>query len=508
MRAWYADANAPPRHRLPDGAVVAVAVTVVGAVWLQRSAAIAVVVVVAALVVWAALRSPAGALWCIVLAPTAAMLSVRAWDLAQPRHLGRYAGWVEIVGDPSPFGPALRVTLEIDGERFDAWCYGSPKRRLAPRQAGERVFVSGTRSPNSGFVRRAQVRHIVGRFQVDYTADVARGSPVDLASARVRATLRRSAERTMEPDDAALFAGLVIGDDAREPPAMIDAFRAAGLSHLTAVSGQNLAFVLAAASPLLKRMRPVARWAASCALVGWFMALTRFEPSVLRAGVMALLAVSAFALGRRQSPVRLLALAVIALVFADPLLVWSVGFWLSVCATAGVCVVGPWLVGRLPGPLWWRAGLGVTLGAQVGVVVPSVLVFHRLPLVSIPANLLAVPVAGIVMLWGIPSGLVAAVAPAPLADVVMWPAALGTRWVSTVAGVGARLEPPLWPGLAGWVAIVVAVVWAVRRAGQAGGVAPDVPSSDADGRAPDHRGRRDARVERHLGTGPPPRRRR
>jgi competence protein ComEC len=83
-------------------------------------------------------------------------------------------------------------------------------------------------------------------------------------------------------------------------------------------------------------MRPWWRWAATLALIGWFMALTRFEPSVLRAGVMAMLGSSAFVLGRQQSVARLLAWTVTILVLVDPMLVWSVGFWLSTGATAGV----------------------------------------------------------------------------------------------------------------------------------------------------------------------------
>ena len=96
-----------------------------------------------------------------------------------------------------------------------------------------------------------------------------------------------AASSSMPPADAALARGLVIGDDRDEPPAMIERFRRSGLSHLTAVSGENVAFVLAAAGPLLRRLRPSSRWAATLALIGWFVALTRFEPSVLRAGVMA-----------------------------------------------------------------------------------------------------------------------------------------------------------------------------------------------------------------------------
>jgi competence protein ComEC len=99
------------------------------------------------------------------------------------------------------------------------------------------------------------------------------------------------------------------------------------------------------------------------------------------------------------------------------------------------------------------------LGAQIGVALPSWLVFHRLPLVSLPANLLAVPVAGFVMLFGIPAGLVAAVIP-PIAPVVMAPCAAGSKWVATIAYLAAGAEPsPRWSAI-GWL-IVVALVSAL-----------------------------------------------
>ena len=108
--------------------------------------------------------------------------------------------------------------------------------------------------------------------------------------------------------------------------------------------------------------------------------------------------------------------------------------------------------------------IGVTLGAQLGVVIPSVLVFGRLPLMSIPANLLAVPVAGFVMLYGMPAGLVAGWVPAA-APILMFPARLGTRWVDTVAVLGARLEPDPPAQFVGWgiVVLVVVVLLAISR---------------------------------------------
>ena len=285
-------------------------------------------------------------------------------------------------------------------------------------------------------------------------------------SNRVRRQIELAADEL--PDELGpLYRGLVIGDDRDQPVAMIDRFRASGLSHLTAVSGQNVALVLAAAGPLLRRFSPWWRWGATCALIVWFAVLTRFEPSILRAGAMALLTATAFLRGRPQRSIRMLSLAVIALVLVDPLLVWSVGFWLSVGATAGVVTLGPWLARHLGccGPL--SLPLGITLGAQLGVAVPSVLVFGRLPLVSVPANVLAVPVAGIVMLYGLPAGLLAAAVP-PAGRFVMMPVGVGVRWIDTVALVASHAEPAPRQAAVGWLALVAAVtmivLWQRRRA--------------------------------------------
>jgi competence protein ComEC len=135
----------------------------------------------------------------------------------------------------------------------------------------------------------------------------------------------------------------------------------------------------------------------------------------------------------------------------------SVGFWLSVGATAGVSVVGPWLQEHLPGPVWLRGPVAVTLAAQLGVALPSVLVFGRLPVVSLVANPLAVPVAGAVMLFGLPVGAVASALPGWLASIVMLPLAVGTRWVATVAAVCAALEPSGGWSVVAWSALLAAL---------------------------------------------------
>ena len=108
--------------------------------------------------------------------------------------------------------------------------------------------------------------------------------------------------------------------------------------------------------------------------------------------------------------------------------------------------------------------VAVTLGAQLGVALPSLLVFGRLSLVGTVANLVAVPVAGLVMLYGLPACLLGGAVPV-LAPVVVAPVGWGTRWVDAVATVAARLEPPAPWSAIGWVVLVLTVT-TVDRVGQ------------------------------------------
>lgn len=405
-----------------------------------------------------------GPLLLVVLAALAFARSDHEWRAVSTVDVGEWRGWAVVVGDPSSAGRATRLTVALDGRRFEVWAYGSTGRRVGRLAGGDRVRIDAvtSRFGSSGPRHRAAVRHVVGRCRPVVIGDVRDGPIVAVAANRVRSMLRDAADGSMPESTAALFTGLVIGDDVRQDAATLEQFRAAGLSHLTAVSGQNVAFVLLAAGPVLRRVRSTWRWVATMVLIGGFVVVTRGEPSVLRAAVMAALSATACTVGRPVHPVRLLAIAVTALVVIDPFLVWSVSFWLSVTATAGVCVVGPMVEERLPGPQWWREPMALTLGAQAGVAVPSLLVFGRLPLVALVANPAAAPVAGLVMLAGLPAAAVAGVAAwvgaAPVGRLVMWPMVVGTRWVAEVARVATALEPPPLVAVLGWMSVVTAVV--------------------------------------------------
>ena len=335
--------------------------------------------------------------------------------------------------------------------------------------AGERVVLGGRLVPVADRPDLA-VRHVAARLLVD---EVGAAEPGDVVS-RVANGLRRAVvggAGSLGPDATALLTGICFGDDRAQAAAVRDDFRAAGLTHLLAVSGQNVVFVLLVAGPLLRRLGLGSRLVTVLVLLGFFALLTRFEPSVLRATAMAGIAAVHQAAGRPSERARTLALAVTVLLLVDPVLVRSVGFALSVGATAGILAWAPGLTARLPGPRWLAEPLAVTLAAQVAVAPLLVLVFGGVPLVALPANLLAGPAAGLVMAWGLVAGplagLLVGAAPAAggvVAAALHVPDRLALAWLHAVAEragavpLGELGAPHLF-----LLAVAVGTAWWVRR---------------------------------------------
>lgn len=414
-----------------------------------------------ALAAWA-LGARRGWLACGAVALCASGLSARAWDGLAPPEPAATQGVATLVSDPEAVPGGVRVDVSLEGHRYRAVARGRPAWRLDGLLAGERAELSGTLEPLTPTDRaRLAPRHLSGRLTVAEVSSTGPGSPVARAANRVRRTLERGAS-PLPPALRALFTGFVLGDDRAQSDADVEAFRAAGLSHLLAVSGQNVAFVLVVVGPVLRRLPLGARWALTAAVLAWFALLTRFEPSVLRACVMAFGATTASTAGRPASPVRLLALAVAALVLVDPLLAWSTGFGLSVGATAGIAVLAARIERALPGPRRLAAALSVTLAAQAGVAPVAIGAFGGLPLVAVATNLVAAPLAGPVMVWGLTAGMVAGLVPA-VAPVVHLPVRLALSWVRAVAYAGAA-NPVAIVGAPGLVMVVTgAAVVTVAR---------------------------------------------
>ena len=374
---------------------------------------------------------------------------------------GGFDGWVTLVDDPRASGPVgVRVTVRADRRRLVASAHGAMAGRLDDALAGERLRLVGTIRPVAADDRRSIQRHIVGRITVADVIAAAEAAPVAAAANAVRRMLADGAA-SLDRDERALFLGMVMGDDREQGPVVADDFRAAGLGHLLVVSGQNVAFVLAVVMPVAGRLRPAGRALVLLAVLGLFVVMTRFEPSVLRAAGMAGVGIGSTALGRPTDGRAGLSWAVAGLLFVDPFLVHSVAFRLSVAATAGIVWLGGPLGERLPGPGWLRVPVATTVAAQLAVSPVLIAVFGPIPLASLPANVLAGPVSGAVMIWGCTAGLVAGAVGGRAAAVVHWPTEAMLWWIEGIAHAAA-VAPAAHLGSRELLVIAAAVLAAIR----------------------------------------------
>lgn len=250
----------------------------------------------------------------------------------------------------------------------------------------------------------------------------------------VRDRARRVFDSALDDDRAALLSGLVLGtrdgiDD--------DALRDSGLSHLVVVSGRHVAVLLAGLLAVVSAAGVGHRSRHGLALAGlwWFVVLTRWQPSVLRAAVMATLTLVAAFVGRDRDTLHTLAVTVTVLLLIDPWLARQAGFALSVLATAGVLIAlrcHP----QDEDPSGRRKRLAtairVTLAAQLSTAPVLLGMAGTVPLAALPANVIAAPAATIAQVLGLvaaalaapglPGGVVLAGTAGPPLAVLQWAA--------------------------------------------------------------------------------------
>jgi competence protein ComEC len=271
--------------------------------------------------------------------------------------------------------------------------------------------------------------------------------------ARARRTAIDTITATLPPVSAALLAGLLLGERGDLPGEVQDGFRRAGVYHVLAVSGFNVALVAGAVFAVARSIRLGQRAAAAAAIVAvvGFALVAGGEPSVLRAVVMATLVLAALLLEREAAVANSLALAGLLILAVRPSDLHDPGFQLSFAATAGI-VAAP-----LPRGLV-RGALAVSAAAQAAVLPVTLAHFNQLSTLGLAANLAVVPLAAVATILGLAAVALASLSEA-LAGIVLdatWPALLLLRGVvalvAAVPGAVVHLPAPPWPAIACYAA--------------------------------------------------------
>jgi competence protein ComEC len=286
----------------------------------------------------------------------------------------------------------------------------------------------------------------------------------------------------LDAPEAALLRGMVLGQDEAIAPAVRDAFRASGLAHLLAVSGQNVLLLCALALALCAVVDVPLRWrlVVAAALVVLYVPLAGAGPSIQRAGVMGIAGLVAAMAGRPASRWYALGLAAAVTLALNPMAAGDPGWQLSFAAVVGLLALSPRLRAtlthrRVPEPVADVAA--ITVAATLATAPLSALHFEQVSLASLPANLLAAPVVAPIMWLGMLGMAVAQVAPAlalPL-NVLCAPLLGYLEWVAHAAAGAPLAAVPVRlggaAGLAAAYAVPVAIALAVIRLRRRFGVA-------------------------------------
>ncbi|WP_218869574.1 ComEC/Rec2 family competence protein [Microbacterium sp. AK009] len=427
----------------------------------------------------------AGSLWCTAVALGMVAAAVASTHVALASPAAREAQ------ERVPVGRSVEAEVLVTGKverrgaaewAFDAVALSLETGEHAPSGAGavavSVVLADSDRDvlPELDVGARVRLAGVADRpFAGDRAALVLRASTTPVVirpptgilavASDLRSGLVAAVSGLPDPGRA-LIPGLAVGDTRLVTEELETAMTKSSLSHLTAVSGANCALVVGVAYLLgaALGLRRGARTMLALAALGGFVVLVTPEPSVVRAGVMAAVAMLAVLLGRSGIGLAVLSLAVVSLLALDPWLSISLGFALSVVATGSLLVLAPPLAAGLarvlPAPL--ALILSVPIAAQIACGPLLVLVQPTIPLYGVLANVLAAPAAPVATIVG----LLACLSPmipllqSGLAALAWIPAA----WIAAVAETASALpaaEAPWIGGIGGLLTLAAAgaAVW-------------------------------------------------
>lgn len=390
----------------------------------------------------------------------------------------------------TPLPQRVRLKLRADGQ--------------PPMAPGDRIRVAAVLSPPPApvipggydFQREAffsglgAVGFAVGHARVSPPAEAAGSSVVATTFARLRHAIAEEVRRTLPSPTSAVVIALLVGQQRAIPEPAISAIRDAGLAHLLAISGLHIGLVAAlvmvalrsalALVPFLALRYPIKKWAAAAAILaaGFYMLLAGAPVPSQRAFLMVLLVLSAVLLDRRTTPMRLVAIAAVAVCLTQPVRVLGPSFQMSFFAVIGLIAAYEWTLAQ-PGlrtaraerwrPLVYLAGvLASSLIATLATAPFVIFHFNRLAVFGLAANLVAVPLTS---LWIMPWAIIALLLmPFGLAPLALLPMGWGVDAVLAVAegvagwpGAVAQLPPmPPWALAAAAFGLLWLCLWRGR----------------------------------------------
>lgn len=424
-------------------------------------------------------RSPQVATWCGILVVACCIAAAVGASAAAQRDVRIATGWEEAVvqdvpsrisvvltgevtQNDSPFGPQWSVAAE-------AHAYGHPLTGMdAPVgvvltsssaldgvvTGDELCVVADLNASESTVFARARQQPHAGQCSEQVGAGQGTGGYEQSGATgrdRIRTALRSQSVPTVGTAPQ-LLPGLILGDRTAQSPELDEAMKAAGLSHLSAVSGANCSLVAGVVTLLLRSAR-LPRSVVLTAVLGvlvLFVDVVGWEPSVVRAATMGAIGAWAVFFGRGRHALPVLCLAACVLLCLSPSLAVEPAFQLSLAATAGIVLGARPLEERLSRLLRTvlpesvatvlAAAIAISTTAQLACQPVLLTITGTVNIYAIPANLLAAPLVPLITVPGTFAAFIAVILP-PISGLILWVIGL------PAAGIGAIAQWVAdWPG--------------------------------------------------------------
>jgi competence protein ComEC len=405
-------------------------------------------------------------LWWGALRETALEQSVLA------SHLGeRAAARVVVTGPARRTQFALRAPAQVvrfgDEELRERVLLELPPGRAPPQGAilELRARPVEPRGPETGFDERAwlarQGIHVVLRGENPRV--VGRRGGIGGVADRLHAHVEQTLARATAGERRAVLTGIVLGEEGGIDTSLRDAFRASGLTHLLAVSGQNVA-ITAIGAVWVARLAGIGRIAgeglailvvlAYALAVGW-------QPSVVRAAVAGILASLGWITARPRDRWHAMAVGALVLLAWTPTAGLDPGFQLSFAAVAAIFLAVPRVAGvpdayPVPRGVWDVLVVAVACGLVTAPIVW--LHFGSVALWTVPANLAAEPAMPPLIALSLAAAAFEPVLPG-VATSLAWLAGWCAAWIAFVARVVSG-----WPSAQIHSAVALTAVLALAAA--------------------------------------------
>lgn len=275
-----------------------------------------------------------------------------------------------------------------------------------------------------------------------YSADILAVKKGDDVARDMRDIFSRAVRQHIHEPHASLGLGIVTGQQSLLSLEFEEQLKIAGLTHIVVASGYNLTILVRLSRRFFEGISKYLTLLSGGSLIGGFILVTGFSPSMTRAGLVAGLSLLAWYYGRRFNPFVLLILVAATTVLINPMYIWSdVGWYLSFAAFFGVMIVAPLLQHYFFGeekPTFIRQVLGETLSALVMTAPIIALLFSSYATYALLANILVVPLIPLVMITVFLSGTASMIAFGVVAslpaELLLSYVVIITEWIAGLPG--------------------------------------------------------------------------